>query len=251
MRLDQNFKFHADDVGRTAKTVHATRKLAEQGCLEGYSVLANSPVLSEVVKLHQDYPHVPVSLHFNIVSGPSSKGISSLTDASGIFRLPYAEAQGFWGPLLRMKSFAFMIIFHRFKGADVQAEMEAQIFALQKAGISLSGIDSEQHLHAYSPLADWVASAGRSHRLKVRQLRDWQIKSLWGRVRFWLFAISVFVLRVLREGVFTMPPTWRAQGRSYVVASWERIDLQSHDPAVTIECHPGTDFDEYLWEQLK
>lgn len=246
-----NYRFHADDVGRTTDTIDATRKLAELGVLEGYSVLANSRVLSDVVLLHQELPNIPVSLHFNIVSGPAIQGVSSLTDSAGMFRLPYAEAQGFLGPLLRMLSFAYLIVFQKFKGKDIQAEMEAQIYALQKAGIKLSGIDSEQHLHAYSPLADWIASAGRAHKLGVRQMRDWHVRSWSGRVRFALFASSVWILRVLREGVFSMPPTWRAAGQPYVVASWEKIDLKTHDRAVTIECHPGTDFDEYLWEQLE
>jgi predicted glycoside hydrolase/deacetylase ChbG (UPF0249 family) len=243
-------RFHADDMGRDIRVVKACRGLAEKGQLRSFSVMANGLDIAGALKLHHDYPDLPVSLHFDIVNGLARAGRSSLTRRDGVFKLPLKEPQGFIFQLIRMMFFGVYTLFV-YKKSDIKNELQSQYDFLTSQGFKITGIDAEQHLHAYSPAAEIVMDFAKENDLKVRMLGDWQPQGTWPKLKLKLLSISAFVSSVIRAGKFALPATWGSDKTYYVIASWEKIDIKKVPDGTFIECHPGTDFDIDLWNLQK
>lgn len=242
-------RFHGDDMGRDTRVVKACRVLAEKGQLRSFSVMANGSDVAGAIKLHLDYPSLPVSLHFDIVNGTAKAGRSSLTRRDGVFKLPLKEPQGFIFQLIRMMFFGIYTLFI-YKKLDIKNELQAQYDFLVEQGFGIAGIDAEQHLHAYSPAAEIVMDFAQNNNLKVRMLGDWQPQGTWPRLKLKLLGMSAFVSSITRTKKFKMPATWGSLSVPYVIASWEKIDIKKVPEDTFIECHPGTEFDVKLWEQI-
>ncbi len=246
------YRFHADDVGRNENTVTICRGLAEKGWLNSYSVMANGAALHSAALLHKDFPNIPVSLHFDVVSGQASAGKSSLTNKHGVFSMWLREAQDPLGQLIRMAVFSCKIVFRIYKRVDIERELQAQLHVLKDHGFEVKGIDTEQHLHAYEPFASVILTAAHEQKLLVRGLSEWQPQTKVGKFKFGLFKFSALALNILYRLNFHSPTSWWPTNHSpYVVASWEQIHLDQLPKNILVECHPGTDYDINLWSQIK
>lgn len=185
---------NCDDLGLHPAVRRAVYEGHARGAITSASVLANGPDLGNVIRDQQAgrFAGLGLGAHLNILRGaPVSQPheVPSLVDLRGRFLNDYWK------------------LFGRFrKGqvdpADIEREWSLQVATLRAAGLSLTHIDSEKHIHAWPGLMEiacrvaghhgipWVrlprehtsAVAVSAPSLKAKLLTFWSRKYVKGRV---------------------------------------------------------------------
>ena len=226
-------KLHVDDAGYDTASVDALIQLCQAGRVVGISVLASAPAVDYFCRQFQTLPanqRPKLWLHFNLVEGPpQSAAAKVLADQSG--------------QLKPRREFLRRALFGNLDQSVVAAELAAQLAKLENLGLKIDGIDSHQHMHAFSPVAEAVAALAKQRSLSTRGYRQMRTKTIKGRLKFWLFKAGVS-WSALRHQRRRWPASWRVKGDShYLVASWEAVSLAHADQIEFIVCHPKTGFD--------
>src|SRR5262245_55309084 len=132
---------NADDYGLCAEVNAAIEELIVAGRLYDVSVLANGESWESAVRFLQQHPQISVGAHLNAVEGrpvTQSSDIRPLTGADGRF-------VGLRELLLRWARCPLAVT------RAVEIEWRAQLERLRAAKLSISHVDSHQHLHALPP----------------------------------------------------------------------------------------------------
>ena len=127
----------ADDFGLHSSINEAVEKGFQYGLLTSASIIANGPRFSDAVDIAKRNPNLGIGLHFNIIEGKSIAGennVASLLDEGGMFFENY-------------KKLSKRIMFGQVKLEEIEKELEAQINRCTNSGLTLTHIDSHQHLH--------------------------------------------------------------------------------------------------------
>jgi chitin disaccharide deacetylase len=137
-------KFHADDFGLNENVNTAVLHHLNNSTLESVSILVNFPSLLPALKVIKKFPKIPVFLHLNLIEG---KPISALEEISTLVE----------NNLFLPRNTLLSKLFQKTVDPEhVKKELTAQIHILQDHGIKIYGIDSHQHLHAFSPISEIV-----------------------------------------------------------------------------------------------
>ena len=151
---------NADDFGLHSGVNHGIIEGYRQGCLRSTSFMAGGSAAEEAAVLARENPGLGVGIHLTLVAERpvlSPDKIPSLIGADG--RL--------WpNHMIFIKKFlAGKIVF-----SEVSAECEAQILRAKALGLSLSHIDSHQHLHVLPQIIAVVLSLARKYGLRKMRL---------------------------------------------------------------------------------
>lgn len=152
----------ADDFGLTPGVCEGVLRAAAEGIVTSTSVLTVAPAFSGYAAALRD-SDIGVGLHVALVGEDppllSSSEVPSLVDRQG--RLPIS-----WRMMVRR------LVLGRVDPADVSREASAQLEAACSAGLTISHLDSHQHLHVWPSMigvfADLARTAGIS---AIRQPR--------------------------------------------------------------------------------
>lgn len=223
---------HVDDGGHDPASVKALISLIEAGRVQSVSVMAGMPSTTVLAKFLLSLPasrRPRLFLHANLVEGFAvdtlSKG-TAIADAAGEFHsMPVVVANALRGKLTV---------------AAVQQELIAQLYALQKLGLRIVGIDSHMHMHALAPVATAVDLIARKHRLEVRDHSGFRAVTLRGKCKSWLLAQVARATQLRLTGQFRLPVSWRPQRpwRPFVMCSWEKVDMHTLPEDAVLVCHP-------------
>lgn len=230
---------NADDYGLTEATSRSILDCHERGVLTSTTVLAPAPGFSGTVGLLRDHPDLGVGVHLALVGEDppllSAAEIPSLVDESGRFPISW-------------KQFARAAAMGRVDSADVERELRAQIDAVRSVGVTLTHLDSHQHLHEWPTL--WGVIRRLADAAGVRAVRTTRTSGVAPMAVLGRLA----ALRARRSGLVT---TDRFAGfsdsgsltESALLAALESIPADVG--SVEIGCHPGavTDGDRarYAW----
>jgi chitin disaccharide deacetylase len=127
----------ADDFGLHSSINEAIEKGFQDGLLTSASIIANGPSFSEAVNIAKRNPNLGIGLHFNIIEGKSiasENNVASLLDEGGMFFENYNKLSK-------------RIMFGQVRLEEIEKELEAQIKHCTNSGLTLTHIDSHQHLH--------------------------------------------------------------------------------------------------------
>lgn len=146
---------NADDFGITKSVSDAIIKVFTNGSVSSTSMMVNMPGTDYAIDLAKQNPKLGIGLHFNISEGRSMlEGSSSLTSNEGYF---YSRS-------VQLKR----LLFGSVDIGDVVAELEGQYNYLSNAGLTITHIDSHQHLHMNPKIFRLVAEFADRNNLKVR-----------------------------------------------------------------------------------
>jgi len=227
--------FHSDDYGYNKSVDEKIIALIQKGKISSVSVLSTHALkdsLKDLVKYSSSDPSadgesrssqpaspagrqartIKVGLHINLVEGKSLENhsrIKSLVDKQGRF---------FGLPLLVARLLLGLV-----KTEDIEREITAQLTALRRNVVSVDVIDSHQHIHAISPVAEIVEKLANKYNLaSVRSYKSVRTYTLRAKVKYLFLKFIAFLtfLRIYKK--IGLPASWQVANRKpYAFMSWE------------------------------
>jgi hopanoid biosynthesis associated protein HpnK len=155
-----NLIVHADDFGLSEKVNQGILHAHQTGILTSASIMANGSAFEHAVGICQAVPTLDAGIHLTLVEEePVLKAnlVPSLVDGTG--RL-HRHATTFTG-----RYFAGKI-----RLQEVQCELEAQIQKVMSHGVTVSHLDSHQHLHMLPQILDITINLARKYGIEAIRL---------------------------------------------------------------------------------
>lgn len=151
---------NADDFGLHTEVNHAIIEGYIHGCLRSTSFMAVGSAAEEAAALAKEHPGLGVGVHLTLVAERpllSPEEIPGLTGNDGRF----------WPDHM---AFIKKFIMGHIPWQSIYAECEAQILRAKERGLSLSHIDSHQHLHVLPKIIAIVTELAKKYGLKKMRL---------------------------------------------------------------------------------
>lgn len=129
---------NADDFGLTEGVNQAVIKCYKKASVSSATLMINTDATKHAVELAKENPGLGVGLHFNLTTGkPLSEldTVRSLVAHDGFFC-----SRKVW----ERRPFLGLV-----KNRDIETEFLAQVQRYQEFGLSMTHIDSHQHMHVY------------------------------------------------------------------------------------------------------
>ncbi|MGH8663000.1 MAG: carbohydrate deacetylase [Burkholderiales bacterium] len=164
---------NADDFGLSPAINRGIVAAHRDGIVTSASVMVNGPAFEHAVALAKENPALDIGVHLTLTGlGPitSPDTVSSLVDENLRFA-PHAL------------DFARRYARGSLVAAEVRTELDAQIRLARSHGLSISHLDSHQHVHALPGIARIVADLASAHAIRVirypcERLHAYMFKSL-------------------------------------------------------------------------
>jgi predicted glycoside hydrolase/deacetylase ChbG (UPF0249 family) len=149
---------NADDFGLHEVINEGIIESHKAGCVTSTTIVAGGDAFEHAVKLAAQNPQLSVGVHLTLVGcQPVARGdVSSLLTSNGSFFPSYRE-------------FIQRYLSGRISRDHIEYELRCQLQKVARHGIIISHIDSHQHLHCLSGMAEIVGKlADEFHIRKVR-----------------------------------------------------------------------------------
>ncbi|TWH48329.1 ChbG/HpnK family deacetylase [Sporomusa sp. KB1] len=148
---------NADDFGLHENINLGIIEGHTQGCITSTSIMAGGPAFNHAVALAADHPQLGIGAHLTLVGGMSVTdpgSIPSLVDSEGMLCASYPAF---------LKKFCLAGI----RLDDVRRELTAQVKRIVSAGITITHLDSHQHMHVVPGILDIVLSIAKEFTIKA------------------------------------------------------------------------------------
>ncbi|HEY1804645.1 MAG TPA: ChbG/HpnK family deacetylase [Terracidiphilus sp.] len=180
---------NADDFGLTSGVNRGIVELHSAGLVTSTSLMARAGAAEEAIELALQTPTLGVGCHVVLVDGapvlPPDRIPTLIDPRTGVFPASLA-------------TFLHRLFRGRIRTAEIEAEISAQIRALQQRGIRLTHVDTHKHTHVFSavlrPLLR-VACAAGIHALRNPFEPHWSTRAT--RRAHWMRLAQVGALRWL------------------------------------------------------
>ena len=143
---------NADDFGRHELINKAVERAVEKGCLRSATLMPGGKAFDGAVAIGKRQPSLGIGIHFTLANGfpilPPEE-IPSLVTEEGVF---YDNYMAFLKRYMRGKV----------RLEEVRSELGAQLRKMQSTGLSLTHVDSHQHLHHVPGILDIVLDLAKS-----------------------------------------------------------------------------------------
>ena len=143
---------NADDFGRHPLIDRAVAECVKRGCLRSATLMPGGKAFDDAVETALAHPALGVGIHFTLVNGypvlPPEE-IPSLVTADGVFYDDYIH-------------FVKRFLAGRVAMEDVRRELAAQAAKMAKTGLSLTHVDSHQHMHVLPGIFTAVLDAAEA-----------------------------------------------------------------------------------------
>ena len=151
---------NADDFGLHTEVNRAIIKGYQQGCLRSTSLMPTGRAAEEAAELACENPGLGVAVHITLVAEkpvlPPEK-VPTLVGPDGYF---------FPDHIAFIRQFAA----GRIRLAELRAECEAQISRVEQLGVTISHLDSHQHLHVLPKIIDLCLALMKEHGIQKMRL---------------------------------------------------------------------------------
>lgn len=148
---------NADDFGESEEVTSGIIEAHRNGIVTSTSLLANMPGFEHAVTLALKHPTLHIGAHLNMYRGPS------LTEC------PYLAENG---KFLHDTSAFITRSYRDIRTAreEVLQEFDAQIQKIRKAGINISHLDTEKHLHTLPFMYEILIALGKKYDIPAVRL---------------------------------------------------------------------------------
>ena len=199
--------------------------------------MADKDSLKALKKVANKKLGIKIGLHLNLVEGRSMTGkqyISSLVNQKGTFF-----------PLWKVVT---LLSLGKIDKQHIAREVTRQITLLKKAGYKVSFINSHQHLHALSPVAEIVTEiAGREKIKTVSSYKNVNTYTVSAKVKYYFLKFIAMISYLLAYQKWGLPTSWNTDDKErYSFMSWEGIKLdvlRLRDKKLVLVAHPFLPFD--------
>lgn len=228
---------NADDFGRHAEINRAVEEGLVHGCLRSATVMPGGAAFAGAIDIARRHEELGLGVHFTLVDGHPilpPEELPSLVGAEGDF-LPDHTA----------------LLKRYLKGGinleEVRRELAAQLQKVEATGISISHVDSHQHMHTLPGIIDIVLDlAARAGIRAVRTPRTPLFAGAFGGLGQLVGRLGLSTLARLaackahRRGLLT-PDNFAGIVAGEAVSEGELLHLIAHLPQGTTEVmmHPG------------
>lgn len=229
---------NADDFGRHAEINRAVEEGLVHGCLRSATVMPGGAAFAGAIDIARRHEELGLGVHFTLVDGHPilpPEEIPSLVGAEGDF-LPDHTA----------------LLKRYLKGGinleEVRRELAAQLQKVEATGISISHVDSHQHMHTLPGIIDIVLDLAACAGIRaVRTPRTPLFAGAFGGLGQLVGRLGLSTLARLanckahRRGLLT-PDHFAGIVAGEAVSEGELLHLIAHLPQGTTEVmmHPGT-----------
>lgn len=232
---------NADDFGLCKGVNEGIIKAFREGILTSASLMTNTPGFESAVEMAKANPSLGLGVHLNIVRGlPLLKPqeIPDLVKKDGYF---YGSVYPLFSGLLRGK----------IKIEEVEREWRAQIERALGAGLFITHLDSEKHIHAFPPLFRLTLKLAAEYGIcRVRYINErcfvWPPGQM---VKAWVIAGWCSREKPYLEGlgIKAVDHFYGLCQAGRVTAQWLKKILKKLPPGATeIMTHPGFLTDDLL-----
>jgi len=229
---------NADDFGIHPSVNRAIILAHREGIVTSTTILAGGAAFFDSAEELKSCPDLGVGVHLCLVdqrSVLSPEQVPSLVDETGRFAKSYSV-------------FIKRLVLGGIKLREVQLELEAQIARIRDLGLTITHLDSHQHLHLLPGISGMVAQIGRKFGIRgiripaemplpgsptpslLRRLQGGFINSLAEKRR-----------REFRRQGFVFPEQFFgfSRGGNFLLADWRRLIPQLPAGATEVMVHPG------------
>ena len=151
---------HADDFGLSERVNAGIVDAHLNGILTSTSIMACAPAFDHAVALARANPSLDVGVHLTLIEErplTDPARIPSLVDADGHFHKHITVfAKRYFQGLIDLD--------------DVRLELDAQIAKIREAGLTVSHLDSHQHVHMLPGILSVAQELGRRHGVAAMRL---------------------------------------------------------------------------------
>ena len=161
-----SIEYHADDYGLFLTQSQRILDCHQNGCLNGISIIANSPCLEQTMDLLRPFlKDIAIAVHLNLIEGKSladKKNVGLLTDDQGVFKASFVN--------LLLRSF---LPGRRVLRRQLKEEFRLQILAVKRylePGQALR-LDGHAHYHMVPVAFDAMMDVIREENLDVSYIR--------------------------------------------------------------------------------
>lgn len=230
---------NADDFGRHELINRAVERAFNDGCLKSATLMAGGIAFDDAVKLSKQLKNFGVGIHFTLANGNPilpPKEIPSLVTAEGIFHADYI---------------AFLKLYLRGKISlsEVRAELAAQLEKILNAGLTLTHIDSHQHLHHMPGIIEIVLDLAQAANIKAMRVAgakifDGELKNIGQFVgRLGLGSLAKFAAHLAHKKNFVTPEHFAGivAGESVDENFLLKLIDNLSDSTTEVMLHPGVD----------
>jgi hopanoid biosynthesis associated protein HpnK len=162
---------HADDFGLSERINEGIRQAHLNGILTSASLMASGPAFEQAVGICRTVPTLDVGVHLTLVGERpvlDPQTVPTLVDERGLFPR-------------HATVFARQYFRNKFSLPEIRAELEAQIKKVLSHGISISHLDSHQHVHMLPQLLAITVDLARQYRIPCVRFPHETVRSfMWG-----------------------------------------------------------------------
>ena len=238
---------HSDDFGYKNYSDKKIIQLLRAGRIKSVSVLINmagTRNLRSLLKLVRSRPEIKVGLHLNLIEG------KSINHQAYIPSIVYGR-----GNFFPLKKLIPRLLLKTVNSRHLEREIKSQVRILKQKGFKVSFIDSHQHLHAISPVAEIVNKVAIDEGIKViRSYRKIKTYTLVAKSKYLILKTAAFFSYIVKYGKVGLPVSWNMKvNDSYAFMSWESnsFDISRvKDKKLVFVTHPYLPFDtnkSYTW----
>lgn len=207
--------FHSDDYGLSRKVDIKLLSLIAHEKLQGISILSTTIGQGSIQDLNRTLQSKKIacslSLHFNLIED------SPLSSPNAIRSLVNSD-----GALYPLPLFFLHLILGKIETSEIKKELQAQLARLDDAGLQMHMIDSHQHTHALSPVAELVVDEAKKRGLQVRSFRMIRTFTAIGLLKYSVLKLMAFLSHWVAYGRVGLPSTWQIKEEMQnTVMSWE------------------------------
>lgn len=230
---------NADDFGRHELINRAVGHAFDAGCLKSATLMAGGIAFDDAVALAKKKPGLGIGIHFTLANGSPvlpPKEIPTLVTEDGAFHGDYVK-------------FLKRYLSGKISLDEVRAELAAQLEKIRRAGLTLTHVDSHQHLHHVPGIIEIVlelaAAAGiNAMRVANTKIFDGELDSLGKFVgRLGLGSLAKFAAHAAHKKHFATPEHFAGivAGESVSENFMVKLIENLRDGTTEVMLHPGTD----------
>lgn len=233
---------NADDFGLCSGINTGVIKAYQQGILSSASLLINMPGFEDAVDLIKKNTGLGIGVHINIMRG---KAILS-PDKVGSF----TKEGCFLNNIFKIIG---IILSGKLKLKHLEAECRAQIEKALTAGINITHLDSEKHLHLLSPVFEILARIARDYGIsRIRYINEMPYLSgnllpqrhIFNKEFYKILLVHLASIphrsAIRRHGLRAAHYFYGASvSGGLTVDKYKKLFLSLRDGVTEIMCHPG------------
>jgi len=245
MKFLKNIEFQADDFGYDPISTYFTYQLKKENKIINFCVMPNffnrKKNWNNLIKDHK------IAVHINLIEGKPilhPNKVPSLIDKQGNF---------YPAPIFIKRLFLGKI-----NTKEIYQETEAQINLLKKK-TAIIELNSHQHLHALSPIADIFSALAKKNKIRyIRSYKNISSMTIQAKIKYTGLKILAYFSELIFNKRLGLPSSWIIKDKKMTVfLSWEGKNFQ-FDQFKNKQCkiviHPGLPFDNnkfylQLWQK--